>query len=209
MNISDKKIPVLKVPQSFIEMLKRILEQAKGTDGLKVKEIFAILAEKRYAAILVMFSFPFCIPIQIPGFSTPFGIILSFIGLRIAFGKKPWWPEWILEKKMSSQHIEKLANKTINIVLLLQKISYPRLIFLTQNSVLGRIHGILIFCLAIFLALPLPIPFSNMFAAFPIFFIGLGLLEDDGLMILFAYFLTLICLLTFLALFLFGRAQLS
>lgn len=58
MNISDKKIPVLKVPQSFIEMLKRILEQAKGTDGLKVKEIFAILAEKRYAAILVMFSFP-------------------------------------------------------------------------------------------------------------------------------------------------------
>jgi hypothetical protein len=56
---------------------------------------------------MLLFSLPFCQPIQIPGFSTPFGILLAFIGLRIAFGHRVWFPKKLLEKKISYRVLKK------------------------------------------------------------------------------------------------------
>ncbi len=54
------------------------------------------------------------------------------------------------------------------------------------------INGIAIFLLGLFLALPLPIPFSNLSAAWAIFLMALGFLEDDGLFVLLGYAVMLI-----------------
>lgn len=197
------------VKQSFIDLLQLILEKTKEGDEIKLRQMFEILSGKGYAALLIVLSFPFCIPIQIPGFSTPFGIILGFLGLRIAFAKHPWWPKWILDKKFSSQHVEMLIQKAIKVVRILQKVLHPRLVILTKNPIAHRMHGLLVFVLSVLLSLPLPIPFSNMLAAFPILFIGLGLLEDDGVSIIIGYFLACVCFSAFLALFLFGKAQIT
>ena len=45
------------------------------------------------------------------------------------------------------------------------------------------VHGLMIFILGLFLALPLPVPLSNITAAWSILLISLGILEDDGLIV--------------------------
>lgn len=193
--------------KSFLSLLEKLLEECTQRDEIEIREVFSVLSQKGYATMLVLFSLPFCLPIQIPGFSTPFGIILGFIGLRIAFAKHPWWPQWILDKKIKSTSLESLVQKAIKIVLVLQKFSRPRLMAFTQNPLFWRMHGLLIFVLAILLSLPLPIPMTNMLAAMPILFIGFGLLENDGIAIAIAYCLALICFLAFFGIFYWGPSQ--
>jgi hypothetical protein len=186
-----------------------IVDESKIHDKIAVKRIFSILSGKGYAALLVILSLPFCIPIQIPGFSTPFGLALAFLGLRISFGKHLWWPKRVLDKELSSQKVGHLTEKTIIVFTKIQKILHPRFLVLIKNSLLHRLHGLLVFTLAIFLSLPLPIPMTNMLTALPIFCIGLGLLEDDGVMILIGYFLALVTLGLFSALFIFSKFHLT
>lgn len=195
------------VGNSFIDSLRILEKKADETDGIQLEEIFHVLSGKGYATLLVLFSFPFCLPVQIPGFSTPFGFLLCFLGLRIAFAKRLWWPKWILEKKLKSSQIKSLSQHIIKRVIFFKKIIHPRMGFLTTNPILIRLHGLLVFVLSILLSLPLPIPFSNMLSAIPILFIGLGLLEDDGLMIILSYLLALVCFLAFFGLYLLGKDQ--
>lgn len=194
---------------TFMESLHELEQQANQNSEINLEKIFSILSGKGYPTLLILFSFPFCIPIQIPGFSTPFGLILCFLGLRIAFGKSIWWPKWILEKKIKSDHVKSLIERISKGIFFFKKIIHPRMLFLTQNCFLHRLHGLLVFLLSLFLSLPLPIPLSNMLAALPIFFLGLGLLEDDGLMIIISYFLAFLCFVLFMSLFIFGKNQLD
>lgn len=193
-------------PPSLISCLRHILELLQKEQEIEVRAIFTILSERGYDALLIILSLPFLFPIHIPGLSTPFGIILAFLGLRMIATKKLWWPEWILKKKVSKEKVEKLIEKSIIVVQRMQKLLHPRWQFLANNRLFHGINGLLITVLAILLSLPLPIPLTNMAAALPILCIGLGMLEDDGLAILLGYFFAFICLAFFTALLLFAKS---
>jgi hypothetical protein len=193
---------------TFADSLKQILDLCKVNEKIKVGQIFKILSLKGYAAILIFFSLPFCTPLQIPGFSTPFGIILAFIGLRLAFAKKLWWPKWILETSFPSTTIEKLVNKIMQVVQWIQKFIKPRLTIFTSSVFFRRVNGLLVFFLALLLSLPLPIPFTNLLSAVPILCIGLGFLEDDGVFILLGYCFALVCFSAFIGLIFWGKSLL-
>lgn len=193
---------------SFLESLQWLLKVAEEVSTLRLGTIFEILAGKGYAALFIILSLPFCIPIQIPGFSTPVGLILAFLSLRFTFAKHLWWPKRILDKEISSLNVSLVTLKAIQAAEFLKKISRPRLSFLAQNAVFHRMHGLIIFTLSVLLLLPLPIPFTNMLTALPIFCIGIGLLEDDGIFILIGYLFAFICLAMFIGLFLLGKSTL-
>lgn len=194
--------------ESLSDLLQKVVCLAEKSEVVTYRQLFSILTGKGYAALLIILSLPFCLPIQIPGFSTPFGLTLAFMGLRIAFGKRLWWPKWILERQISGKTLQKLGLKAMDFLKDMEKIIKPRLQFLT-GSVLYRLNGILIFLLAFLLSLPLPIPFTNMLAALPIFCIGFGLLQDDGIALLVGYGLSLACLSTFAGLIFFGKQLLT
>lgn len=189
---------------SLAERLNHLLDQAQAQD-IPVKVVIDTLAGKGQAVLLILFSLPFCQPIQIPGFSAPFGILLSFIGLRIAFGHRVWIPKMLLEKKIPYTTLKKIASIAITITDKLRFFVSTRLTWLVQNPSLHIIQGLTITVLAILLALPVPIPFTNLIAAYPLLAFGLGILEDDGLMIVIGFLLTLFCLSFFGTLFLFGK----
>lgn len=192
--------------QTFLESLQSLLKAAEESETLSVKTIFSLLAGKGYAALFMILSLPFCFPIQLPGVSTPFGMALAFLALRYTFAKHLWWPERILKKEISSKNVSSITQKAIQGVVLLKRIVHPRLMFLTQNPFFHRLHGIIIFILSFLLLLPLPIPFTNMLTALPIFCIGVGLLEDDGYFIILGYVLAGICLAVFTELAYLGRS---
>lgn len=189
--------------------LHQILEAAQKTKTLNIGQLQKILAGKASAILLIILSLPFCIPIQIPGFSTPFGIIIGFLGLRIAFGRRTWLPQWILQKNIETKHLVYLVNKLKDWILPVQRILHPRLTLLTENPFFRCVNGLLICFLAFLLAMPLPIPMTNLFSAIPILFIAFGLLESDGFFILIGYGLAILDFIFFSSLILFGITYLK
>jgi len=180
------------------------LEKTLDQKGLTVAQLVFALEGKGHAAIMAVLALPFCFPIQIPGLSTPFGIILIFSGLRIAFAQAPWLPGWLMVRDIPDGTAHSLLRGLRWIATPAEKILHPRLNRLCRNPTLHRIHGLLIAFLAILLALPLPIPFSNLLAAVPILLISLALLEDDGVFLIAGYLTAIPCGVFFGALFLHG-----
>lgn len=193
----------------FETALTQLMRLSESSEKLTLEQIVDILEGRGMAAFLILFSFPFCLPITLPGLSTPFGILLAFLGLRIAFGKRAWWPKWLLKKEVKSDSIYKVSEKILYVLRKIKKLTHPRYFALTQRQGMIFAHGILIFILSLLLALPIPIPFTNMIAAFPILLMGIGLLEDDGLIIILAYLFAGLCFAFFLGVFFLGKSLLN
>ena len=172
-------------------------QEAKG-EPLSIAEILRILSGKGRSLILILLSIPFCQPIQIPGLSTPFGLAIAFIGLRIVFGKRIWLPKKLLAKKIPYPTFEKITDKTLALAKKIKPWIHPRLIWMCHSPFMKKGNGLIVLILGIFLALPLPIPLSNLTAAWSIFLVALGVLEDDGVFVLIGYLLSLLTVTFFL-----------
>lgn len=186
------------------QVVERLERRVSHERGITLDELMTALEGKGHAAMITVLSLPFSQPIQIPGLSVPFGLVLFYSGLRIAFAQQPWLPGWLLVKKIPPATAMGLLEGMRKVARMTEKILHPRWSFLCRRPGLHRLHGILIAFLSILLALPLPIPFSNMLAAVPLLLLGLGLLEDDGLFLLAGYLAAIPCMVFFGVLFLFG-----
>lgn len=168
-----------------------LLQEKSKNSPISIEEILKILSGKRESLIILFLSVPFCQPLQIPGLSTPFGLAIAFIGMRMAFGKSIWLPKKISAKTISSSVMHKITDKILWILAKMNPWIYPRIFWLSQYSAIQIMNGLLISILGVLLALPLPTPFSNLMSAWSIFFLGTGLLKDDGVFILIGYFFSL------------------
>lgn len=193
----------LKHYQSLEERIL-LLKQAAERTALSMEDILGILSGKGRLLILILLSLPFCQPLQIPGLSIPFGLIIAFIGVRIAFGKHIWLPKRILSKTIQSSTLNKIIDKALWLIKKMKRWTHPRLIWMSTHPAMQVVHGLIFCTLGLCLALPLPIPFTNLASAWSIFIIALGLIEDDGLFILIGY---LMALLTLLFLFFIGMSM--
>jgi hypothetical protein len=183
----------------LIESLKDVKDIASKTETTSIGDIFSILSGRGYAVLLTLMTFPFTLPIQIPGFSTPFGLIMAFLGLRLAFGKHLWWPEWILNRQISSKSVDSIVEHLINFFES-DKMNFLRPRFpIFLHPFFHRLNGLLICFLSLLLALPLPLPLSNIIPSVPLLCISLGLLEDDGLFIAIGYALSALIALCIIA----------
>lgn len=170
--------------------------EAKGK-SLSIEKILGILSDKGRLLILILLCLPFCQPIQIPGLSLPFGLVIAFMGLRVAFRKQAWLPKKLIVKEVPAHTIELITTKALAVIRKLKPWIHPRLVWLSRAPVMEKVNGLILCVLGIFLALPLPIPLSNLTAAWSIFLIALGMLEDDGVCILIGYAISLLTLIFF------------
>lgn len=180
--------PTLPTALSLEETLLSL--QKKATQGsLSVYELLQILGGKGKPLILLFLSFPFCQPIQIPGLSIPFGLAIALIGLKMAFGKRIWLPKRILEKQIRGSFLKKTSQRLLRWKQKIDPWIYPRLLWATRFPPCKIANGLLIAYLGIFLLLL--VPFSNIPTAWALLFIALGTLEEDGLLILIGYLLSI------------------
>lgn len=199
---NDAKNMREKKPSIFEQDLLILLEKAHASTSLTIEEIIGDLAGKGKLLILIVLSIPFCQPLQIPGVAIPFGIIIAFIGLRMAFGKQIWLPKKLLSKRIAAKTVRKTGEKALKIMIKCKRFIHPRMMWLAKSRTMQIINGLIIGFLGIFLALPLPIPLSNITAGWGIFLLAVGLLEDDGVILLVAYFATIVtCIILFSILF--------
>ena len=175
------------------DALRRLLREANG-QAMTVREMVKILHGRGLQFVVILLCLPFLAPVTIPGISMPFGLAIAISGLRIAFGHRPWLPEFILNHRISFPVLEKMVHFGCAIYEKVEKVIRSRLHVLLDGPGMGMMVGLAIALSGVFLSLPIPPPFplTNTIPGFAIICLSLGLMERDGVLILWGYALTVI-----------------
>ena len=175
------------------DALRRLLREANG-QAMTVREMVKILHGRGLQFVVILLCLPFLAPVTIPGISMPFGLAIAISGLRIAFGHRPWLPEFILNHRISFPVLEKMVHFGCAIYEKVEKVIRSRLHVLLDGPGMGMMVGLAIALSGVFLSLPIPPPFplTNTIPGFAIICLSLGLMERDGGLILCGYALTVI-----------------
>ena len=171
------------------------LEEVATDESLRTKKIaVGELVDKAAEAgfgfvvgILCLIAIPFF------GLSTPFGLAIAVLGAQMIVGKEhPWLPKRARRRELSISMLDRVATMLSKRTRWLVKMTKRR----HETMVAPKLVGFGITLLALGLALPLPIPGSNLVFLIPIFIYAVGLLERDGVWIAFGH----ICLIVDIAL---------
>ena len=159
-------------------------------ETVTLREVLGLLHGRGYVLLVMLLSLPFCQPIPLPGLSTPLGLIIALIGVRLAMGRKPWLPARLLDTRLPPKLFGKVFELTAKIVAWFERFLRLRWPWMTASPGLEQLHAVPVVICALLLLLPLPLPFSNVIPAWGIMLIAGGLLERDGKFILAGYVAT-------------------
>jgi hypothetical protein len=190
-------------PRKLSEELALILREFE-VENVTLREVIGLLHGRGYLLLVMLIALPFCTPIPLPGLSTPLGLIIGIVGVRLALGQKPWLPARLLDVRLSPAIFTKVFAVTRKLILWFERLLRPRLPWLTATPALRQLHAIPIVICATLLLLPLPIPFSNTVPSWGILLIAGGLLERDGGFIVAGHIAALLAIAFFAAIGIFG-----
>ena len=173
-------------PRKLSEELADLRIRA-GEKAITLREVIYLLGGRAYMLLVLLLALPFITPIPIPGLSTPFGLAIALIALRLSLGQRPLLPKKLQRKELPAGFIGKVFTLAEKVLRFFEKFLRPRLIVLTDTPLLRQLHAVLMLVAALALLLPLPIPFTNSFPAWAILLLAAGLLERDGVFILAGY----------------------
>lgn len=176
---------------SLSHRIDDLAHACEGRQNLTLKEVLDLIGPKAQALITLSFSLPFVVLLPAPGLSILFGAIIFINGLRIARKKPIWIPKKLHEKKLSGDLFAKNLRKTLPFLKWLEKFIRPRGVIYQQNSFIQVINGSFLALGGFLLFLPLP-PGTNFLPGLATFFLSLGVLEEDFLMLWIGYLLFLI-----------------
>lgn len=159
--------------------IERVLD-AFAHREVTLGEIIALMQQRAYSFLLLIVALPFCTPVPLPGLSTPFGLVIAFIGLRIACGLRPWLPERMLRVRLPAKWLPKMFRAAERPVRWIEHFLRPKFSGLVHTPALRRLHGVVICASGLMLLLPLPIPLTNFFPAVAIALLACAMLEADG-----------------------------
>lgn len=195
-------IPRLSPPKKLSEELHE-LRQRVAERPVTIRELLYVLKGRAYMLLVILLTLPFLLPLPLPGLSTPFGLAIILICLRLALGQRPWLPKGIQRRQLPAGFIPRLLDLATKIIGWLERVLRPRWLVLTEHALIRQLHAIMMVAAAGILLLPLPIPFSNGLPGWSILLLACGLLERDGRAIVFGY---LMFALSVVYLWLFGEA---
>ena len=163
------------------------LHARAGDRAVPLREVIFVLRQRAYLLLIVLLALPFIQPVPLPGLSTPLGLAIVLIALRLSLGQRPWLPMKIQRAKLPAGFFGKVLTITQRLLRFLESVLRPRWPAVTGTALLNQVHAIVILASALILLLPLPIPLSNLLPAWAIFLLACGLLERDGLFIALGY----------------------
>lgn len=175
--------------QSFEETLKLLLLKKCDQGAVSFHTLFKTLSGKGRILLLLLFSLPFS---QIFGLAVVFGLIIAYLGISLAFKLPFWIPKKLADKKIKGKIFKKIIGQVYKFFRKIKSFTHPRMIFLSQNPTMRIINGLLIAIIGISIALSWPIPLSGFISYGAIFFMAIGLLNDDGVLIAISYPLSLL-----------------
>ena len=153
---------------------------------LTLKELVEQLDVRAGALVILVLSVPFVLFIFLPGLSFIFGSFIFFNGIRIATKQKLWFPRFLLKRKISGSTLTKGFLKAEKAVSWIEKFAKPRGRFIIHHPNLQIFHGVILAVCGFLCALPIP-PGTNFLPGLTAVLISIGIIEEDGLFIVFGY----------------------
>ena len=166
-------------PRHFSEEVERLIA-AFAERAVRLRDVLEVMHSRGYTVLLILLALPFCTPIPLPGLSGPFGLVIAFIGLRLALGRKPWLPARLLDTQLPPKFFPRFLAATRRFLRWLEHFLKPRLGHLVRWPVARRFVGAMICVCGLLMALPFPIPFSNGLPALAVVLLAAAMLEEDG-----------------------------
>ena len=161
--------------------------------------IVEIVGKDSLILLAIFLSLIFLVPVSIPGVSTVFGAGILLIGITRLLNLKPWLPEVIGKRQMSSELLRDGLGRALVWFRRLEKISRPHR--LPQLAAAGWVipvnHLAFIFA-ALLLMLPFGlVPFSNTLPALALIFFCTGMLQRDGFFMLLGHLTNFVTVIYF------------
>ncbi|MDG1482081.1 MAG: exopolysaccharide biosynthesis protein [Myxococcota bacterium] len=167
--------------------LNDFLEQLEGKDST-VNDLVNMIGDRGFGLLILLLALPAALPIPAVGYGTPFGILLITLGAQIALGREaPWVPRKLgtlrVPYKLLSFSIKNARFPLRAVELFIR----PRLSGLASHRIFLPGVGVMIMLLAAMMSMPIPL--TNTAPSFVIFMLAAGILEEDGLFLLFGLLL--------------------
>ncbi|RUR33856.1 exopolysaccharide biosynthesis protein [Vreelandella andesensis] len=142
-------------------------------------DILAALDERATPLVLLLFAIPAIVPTPGIPAGMVFGSALAFIGIQMAIGtKRIRLPPGIAHLRIGRQQLERILGKATPHLEKLERHLSVRLGCLITPLAIRSI-GVVIFIMALLIALP--IPFGNTLPGLAVLILSLGIAQRDGI----------------------------
>lgn len=149
-------------------------------ENVTFSRLIRALRTRGHALITLFLSFPFMLPVPLPGLSVVFGLVIALCGVRISFQWRPWIPRKWRRRRIPGSVLAKVFRAGRKVMIFLEKWIKPRKVKWAKNREVIRFTGWMIAILGLLLSLPYP-PGTNFPPASAIILLSVGLLEEDSL----------------------------
>jgi hypothetical protein len=178
------------------------------TSGVSLAEIRDIVGQDGLLVLIAFLAIVFIVPVSIPGVSTVFGAAILMIGTSRILGCNLWLPKCIAQRVLPTEKLRVGINQSSIWLHRLERLSRPhRLNWLTSTWLTEILNNCALIIASLLLMAPFGlIPFSNTLPAIALLFLAIGLLQHDGLCILFGHLANLCAFIYFISIMVGGSA---
>ncbi len=161
--------------------LAALLAEHDDDTPITFGELVDRIGDRGFGFSLLLLSLPSALPVPAPGYSTPFGIAIVGLAVQMVMGRRtPWLPDWITRRELSGSFARRAIGAAVSFLRRVEHLIKPRFGFFQTRPALAGV-GLLIMLMGALMIIPLP--GTNTAPAMAIFLVGVGLIEDDGLVI--------------------------
>ncbi|MBI5387757.1 MAG: exopolysaccharide biosynthesis protein [Verrucomicrobia bacterium] len=173
--------------------LARILGEAPASGGVTLNEVLVRTEGRGLFGVIVLLCLPFVAPVSVPGMSTPLGLAILVIAVRLALRKPPRLPRRLGDRALAPKVRKAILGGGLKVLRFLEKGVRPRRTFWMSWPVTRLVNAAVVGYAALLLALPLPPlpPFTNALPSYSVILLAASMMEEDGVMIWAGYAVTL------------------
>ena len=166
--------------------------------SVMLSTVLEIMGNDGALVIVVFLTLPFMVPVSLPGVSTVFGAVILLIGLCIMRDRPLWLPQRLMNSTVNAELLREALRKGIVWLNRLEKISRPRVPWLSRGQSMARINGFMLMAGAVLLMAPFGfVPLSNTLPGLAVLFLAIGMLQKDGYCLLLGYLFNVVTILYF------------
>lgn len=171
------------------QLLQSLLESKHDDSPLTTNLLLARTEGRGVYLLIITICLPFLLPTPFLGLSTPMGLIMMTLAIRHAMELPPRLPKKIGDRPLPEAFKKRVLSGSIRLLKRLERWVKPRKDKWLTSRTAVWVNCSLISALAFLLCLPLPpiIPFTNSVPGIAIILICLSMMEEDGILIWYAY----------------------
>lgn len=202
------RLPRVDLRTDSLEEKLRVLIDSMPLSGVTLAEIRDLIGQGGLLILTAFLAVSFMFPVSIPGVSTVFGAAILLIGICRLLGRNLWMPERMAQRLFSADKLRTKLNLGIIWLHRLERVSRPHRMNCLASTVLMEImNNCAMITGAVLLMAPFGlIPFTNTLPALALLFLAIGMLQQDGLYILFGHLANLAAIVYFILLIVGGSA---